>query len=219
MRIILHFTKLGPMRFVSHLDCQRLWQNMFRIAGIKVENTKGYNPHPRIRFALPLATGFQSENELLEVFLEQEADLKQVISAINRIAPQGLKIAAATQVAMDFPKITAVVAALEYRISFLNWPPDPGPFATDALRGAEFLLSLEAEGDGLKMLAKVDNQKSLRPDALVKHLYPEIGLENFMVTRTGIFSQTNLRLNPLPAGLKMLDSYVSTHVKILPKNN
>lgn len=207
MRLILHFTKLGPMRFVSHLDCQRLWQTMFRIAGIRVEKTKGYNPHPRIRFALPLATGFQSENELLEVFLEQEAELKQVISAVNRIAPQGLKIVAATQVATDFPKITAVVAALEYRISFFDWQPSLGPFAIDAIRGAEFLLSLETEEESLKMLAKVDNQRTLRPDDLVRQLYHEIGLENFLVTRTGIFSQPNPRINPPPAGLKMLDGY------------
>src|SRR5690554_1536662 len=113
-RVILHFTKLGSLRYISHLDFQRLWQRLFRIAGIEIEHTQGFNPRPRIRFALPLATGFESEGELMEVFLVREKP--GLLAAINGVCPPGLKLLAATPVATDFPKLTALVDALEYRV-------------------------------------------------------------------------------------------------------
>jgi len=184
---------------------------MFRIAGIRVEKTQGYNPHPKLRFALPLATGFQSENELLEVFLETEFDDDGLISAINSISPQGLEILAVTRVSDTFPKITAVVDALGYRVNFSVNSVVPKVSFDDLIntkkgevRVVDNLISIKLDNNQLSLIIKVENQKTLRPDDLVRHMYPDIGLENILITRTGIYSRPDERLNPLPAGLELI---------------
>lgn len=207
MRIVLQFTKLGAMRYISHLDFQRLWQKMFRIAGIDLEMTKGFNPHPKMRFAVPLATGFESENELLEVYTASESiDVK----ALNDVAPHGLEIIAATPVPETFPKITSVVGALEYKVNFNQDVGTANSNEIVATKGgdvnlADFLLRLEETSKGLVLLVKVDNQKTLRPDDIIKQMYPNLAPHQFTVVRTGIYALPDSRISPLPVGLSLLN--------------
>jgi radical SAM-linked protein len=219
MRIVLLFTKLDAMRYISHLDFQRLWQKMFRIAGINLQKTQGYNPHPKMRFAVPLATGFQSVNELLEVYLEEDIEPDQLILAINSIAPQGLGIIAASSVPEAYPKLTAVVDALEYKVEFaVSYDIQEDAKFSDVVQTkggdvnvSEFLLRHDWEKGSLKLTIKVENQKTLRPDVLVSDLYPSIEIDKIAITRTGIYTRPNERILPLPAGLKFLDLIISCY--------
>ena len=211
MRMLLQFTKLDAMGYISHLDFQRLWQKLFRIAGIELQKTEGYNPHPKMRFAVPLATGFQSENELLEIYLVKAMEPKELISALNSVSPQGLRVLAATPLPEGFPKITSVVDALEYRVDFALSPPlangddiDVVQTKSGDIKVSEFLLNFRQEDNNLRLLLKVDMQKTLRPDIIVSHLYPDIGVEKISITRIGIYSHENDRIDPVPAGLQIL---------------
>jgi radical SAM-linked protein len=206
-RVILQFSKLGALRFVSHLDFQRLWQRLFLIAGIELEHTQGFNPRPRLRFALPLATGFESEGELLEVFLVREHP--GLAEAVNSVCPPGLEVLAATPVAQDFPKLTSLVDALEYRVvlpqgqevalgKVSDWLEAKG----ESLRLSDYVLTSQVKNGEWRLLIKVENQKTLRPDLIAHHYFPQYDEVEFQITRTGIF--TRRRINPLPRGLSIL---------------
>jgi radical SAM-linked protein len=190
------------------LDFQRLWQRLFRIAGIEIEQTQGFNPRPRLRFALPLPTGFESEGELLEAFLVTEpAD--NFLQTINAVCPPGLAVLAATPVALDFPKLTALVDALEYRINLpggedvvLEEKGDMVKTKSGCSSISEFVLFSQARGKDWHLLLKVDNQQTLRPDYLAHHFFPQYDEVQFKVTRTGIF--TRKKVEPLPKGLSFL---------------
>ena len=54
MRIIAKLAKGDEVRFVSHLDIQRLLQRAFRRAGIPLAYSQGFNPHPQLSFATAL---------------------------------------------------------------------------------------------------------------------------------------------------------------------
>lgn len=207
-RIILHFAKLGALRYISHLDFQRLWQRLFRIAGIEIEHTEGYNPRPRLRFALPLPTGFESEGELMEAFLARELR-DDFLEIINGVCPPGLTVLAATPVPHDFPKLTALVDALEYRVNLpggedveLGEKGDMVETKAGCSSISEFVLFSQARGKDWRLLLKVDNQQTLRPDYLAHHFFPEYDKVQFKITRTGIF--TRKKVEPLPKGLSVL---------------
>ena len=70
MRIIASFYKHDEVRFVSHLDMQRLFQRAFRRAGLPLSYSKGFNPHPLLSFATALSVGYTSECEYFDVFLD-----------------------------------------------------------------------------------------------------------------------------------------------------
>ncbi|NLY31604.1 MAG: DUF2344 domain-containing protein [Firmicutes bacterium] len=200
MRLILCYEKKGPMAFIAHLDFQQLWWRIFRLAGMRLEMTKGYNPRPRMRFALPLATGFQGERELLEVFLETEEE--NVVARLNKVMPRGLSVLTAAPVADTYPKITALVDAVAYRVELPASLPDLHCVAQAA---GDYLLAADQKEAQLTLLLKVDNQRSVRPDNIAAVCFPERDPADFAITRTGIYTRKNEKKLPLPAGLLLLD--------------
>ena len=68
----LFFKKDGPLRFVSHLDMNRVMTRILRLSKVPVWYTEGFNPHPYITFALPLSLGFSSEYEVMDFRLDDD---------------------------------------------------------------------------------------------------------------------------------------------------
>lgn len=214
MRIVLNYTKLDAMGYVAHLDFQRLWQRMFRMAGITVQKTQGFNPHPKIRFAVPLATGFQSRNELVEAHLTDEINETEAIDSLNRVSPEGLEILAATKVPEQFPKITALVDALEYEIQLpqglANDTGQLNPSGWIQSKGGEiqlsdYLVSARMDAGLLRLLLKVKNQKTIRPDLITIFYYNDLRAGDYTVIRTGIFARQDKKIIPVPTGLGIID--------------
>lgn len=61
------FSKKGALQFVSHLDLMRTMTKLVVRANINVYYTEGFNPKPKLVFALPLSVGTESELELLDI--------------------------------------------------------------------------------------------------------------------------------------------------------
>lgn len=47
------FSKEGKARYISHLDLMRTMQRAFLRAGIRIQHTEGFHPHPYISMPLP----------------------------------------------------------------------------------------------------------------------------------------------------------------------
>lgn len=94
MKYIIKFRKEGKIRFISHLDLQKVFLRLFRIIGIKPKYSNGFNPHPKLSFALPLSLGFGSKAEYLELETEEESsfDFEMVNSKLKSYLPDGLVI-------------------------------------------------------------------------------------------------------------------------------
>ena len=56
-RLRIRFCRGQEVKFISHLDIMRLWQRAFNRAGIALAYSEGFNPHPRLSLAAPLALG------------------------------------------------------------------------------------------------------------------------------------------------------------------
>lgn len=201
MRIILSYAKLGPMAFIAHLDFQMLLRKVFQLAGLKLEYSKGFNPRPKMRFAAPLATGFQGQRELVEIYLEQEAD--DIAAKLNKILPPGLQILGATVVDQDFPKVTALAAAQGYKIEL---PVAQRIVECAADQAGEYLLAASQTARELHLLLKVIAQKTPRPDKLAAACLQEFPPTAFAITRTGFYADKKLLTGPAPHGLLLLPS-------------
>lgn len=92
MRIIASFTKLDPVKFVSHLDMQRLFQRAFRRAGLPLAYSQGFNPHPLLSFATALSVGYTSDGEYFDVILSEPVPCEEFISRVNAVLPEGVRI-------------------------------------------------------------------------------------------------------------------------------
>ncbi|MCI8631456.1 MAG: DUF2344 domain-containing protein [Firmicutes bacterium] len=91
-KYIILFEKSGYIKYTSHLDMMRLFKRLIRKCGIKLAYSQGFNPHPKMSFALPLALGYTGKNEILEIETSEKYDNNFIASSLNSAAPEGIRI-------------------------------------------------------------------------------------------------------------------------------
>ncbi len=116
--IRLQYAKGEEVRFTSHLDLVTIFERAFRRAGIKLVYSQGFHPHPKIAYSPPLAIGFTSEAEYLDVQYFQERG-KEVITHLNRVLPQGLRVLKAR---MMFGKPRSLASVINRAIYEIKLP-------------------------------------------------------------------------------------------------
>ena len=114
MRIIASFYKHNEVRFVSHLDMQRLFQRAFRRAGLPLSYSKGFNPHPLLSFATALSVGYTSECEYFDVFLDEKIDADEFRSRVNAVLPEGVAVTKAVDAGEMKASLTTLMRSADY---------------------------------------------------------------------------------------------------------
>ena len=66
----LEFAKAGRLVFLGHLDFQRLLHMALRRSGLPVAYSKGYHPHPLVKYGPPLPVGVAGEHEVLDLAMQ-----------------------------------------------------------------------------------------------------------------------------------------------------
>lgn len=79
----LKFTKTGSLQFISHLDLNRTMKTVMIRAKIPIHYTEGFNPHPKMVFALPLSIGAESICELLDIKIDEELSDDEIVRRLN----------------------------------------------------------------------------------------------------------------------------------------
>ncbi|MCX5986417.1 MAG: TIGR03936 family radical SAM-associated protein [Chloroflexi bacterium] len=120
VRIRLTFTKLGPLRFIGHLDLARVWERAVRRARLPVAYTHGFTPRPRIAFAAPLSLGAVGLRERVDIHLAESISPEDVITALRSQLPPGCEICDASRVDLDAPSMTAVMKWASFIITLSN---------------------------------------------------------------------------------------------------
>lgn len=118
MKILCKFTKLGYLKFISHLDLVDLFQRTLFQNKVDVKFSEGFNPHPRMSIAYPLPLGIESNSEYMEIYLNSEVDLDDFVNKMNERLPQGIKIVEAKY--DDDESISNKVKSVVYAFKLLN---------------------------------------------------------------------------------------------------
>lgn len=92
----------------------RLFNRAFKRSGIKLEYSKGFNPHPRISFAQPLSLGYTSLGELLEFQTEESFETPVIAEKLGRELPRGIAV-------MECVKISETVKSLASRVTHAEY--------------------------------------------------------------------------------------------------
>ncbi len=116
VKIQYQFKRSTPLRFLSHLDQQRLFQRAFRRANMPVEYSQGFNPHPRMSFALAMSVGLTSDGEYGEVIVSEDIDVETFISRMNKVLPNGLEIVSAKICGEGVGSLSAALSKSVYQI-------------------------------------------------------------------------------------------------------
>lgn len=120
MRIIAKYAKGDSLRFISHLDVQRLFQRAFRRAKLPLAYSQGFNPHPLLSFAAALAVGWTSDGEYLDIVLKENISLDKFVAGMNDALPRGVKIIEAIDAGGARSSLTSLMRSAVYEIELMS---------------------------------------------------------------------------------------------------
>jgi radical SAM-linked protein len=92
-RFRIRFSKLGNLKFIGHKDLMRSLEMIFRRASLPMAMSNGFHPKPRMSFLCALALGYESNDEVLEIELNESADTVNpdaLLADLNRHSVEGL---------------------------------------------------------------------------------------------------------------------------------
>ncbi|HCX65838.1 MAG TPA: hypothetical protein DHN33_11595 [Eubacteriaceae bacterium] len=114
----LKFVRKEELKYLSHLDMQRMVQRTLRRAKIPMKYSEGFNPHPKLSFASAMSVGLVSEGEYLDVELEKDLPPHVLKANINAQAPRGFAILDGFVTDEKLSSLSSRVAYARYRIVF-----------------------------------------------------------------------------------------------------
>jgi radical SAM-linked protein len=199
-RVRVRFTKHDDLRWISHRDLMRLWERLFRRAGVALSMTEGFHPKPRINFPSALAVGIAGLDELLEVDLAEERTADSLAEAIAGELPEGMSIKAIEMLAapdrkaqvrfvtFQMPVPVERQEKLGQRIKWLMRQtslPIHREGRKNPLDLQPLLAELELIDGQLHMRLRVDREGSARPREVLQALEIEdLEYQGFFLTRT-----------------------------------
>ena len=162
-RLRLTFSKVGPTRFIGHLDLSRTLERSFNRAHIPIAYSQGFNRRPRMALAAALPLGFTSEYELADIWLAEEVDPAAVRTEMMRKMAPGIIVSHIKAVPLSNPSLQSVVLSAAYVVTL--------PEATNRLELQECIKKI-LDAKSLPRLRKRGKSKikeyDLRP--LIIHL-------------------------------------------------
>lgn len=122
MRLRIRFSKTDSLRYIGHLDLQRVWERTFRRAGLPLAYRQGFHPQPKIQIASALPLGFIGHEEIVDVWLDDSKagaiTAAEAGNQLQQVAPQGLLVRSVEIVEERAPALQTQVQAAEYRVTF-----------------------------------------------------------------------------------------------------
>jgi radical SAM-linked protein len=202
-RLRISFSRGAVLKFISHLDLIRLWQRALNRAGIALAYSEGFNPHPRMSLAAPLALGVTSEAELMDVVLSKWSSPHAFTTSVGRQLPLGIEISQVYNTPLTMPSLQSQVRFAEYTVGVetekepegiktriaallakesLPWEHqrDTGPHRYDlrALVDDVWLIDCQAGRCNMGMRLRCDSNGSGRPEQVAAAL----GFEKYPVS-------------------------------------
>lgn len=180
------------MKFVSHLDMNRLMIRVIRKSGIPVWYTEGFNRHIYINYAVPLSLGFEGVYEVMDIRLtDDDFSFEETLSRLNAAAPADIEFFRAEEPVLP----TVDIAFAEYELTF---DPENAPLY-DKLK--EFLSkesvicqkkdkkgrikefdiipkikSAEFSGDKALLILSAGNEGNLNPSLVLSAFFGEMNI-------------------------------------------
>ena len=116
-RYVAKFEKGGYTKYISHLDLLRVFKRAFKVMGLDIRYSQGYNPHPKMSFAQPLSLGYSSLCEYLEFETITPHDEDSLKEDLTRNLPRDVVITDLFRFDSEVKSLAAESDACEYRIS------------------------------------------------------------------------------------------------------
>lgn len=115
----IKYAKRDVLKYISHLDLQRCFHRLMRRAEIEMRYSEGFNPHPKVSYAMAMPVGMTSEGEYLDVEILTSKKENEIQEQLNKYAPKGLEI---LQVKIIDKPVKSLTSIINEGIFIINMP-------------------------------------------------------------------------------------------------
>lgn len=172
------YKKFGRAKYISHLDMVRVFNRVFRRGGIPIAYSEGFNPHPKISFALPLSVFYESECEIMLFSVTEDISETDLFDRFSSVMPEGLEITLVKKGKPEVKKLTyclynvyCKLPTAEELAGFLSLGSLTVPKKTKSgIKDTDIrcdITDIKLEGDHLAMLLSAGSQANLKPDVVI----------------------------------------------------
>lgn len=116
MRLRIKFHKLGPLRYIGHLDLHKIWERSARRAKIDLIYSQGFHPQPKIQIASALPLGFSSICEIIDLWTSYDQDPIEIKEKLQSALPNGINIETIEIVSDQSPPLQILTESAVYNI-------------------------------------------------------------------------------------------------------
>jgi radical SAM family uncharacterized protein/radical SAM-linked protein len=157
----LRFTKLGPARFLSHLELSSALSRAMLLGGVSFVYSQGYHPHPKISFAGATPVGMESQGEFVDIRIQDpRMEPRTLAERINRGLPSGVEVTAVRELPPHAFSLAELVVGFDYDLLL------PEGFAEGALDALESSLRTFLAAEHFSITRQTDGKtidKEIRP--------------------------------------------------------
>ncbi|NOY60846.1 MAG: TIGR03960 family B12-binding radical SAM protein [Calditrichaeota bacterium] len=180
-------------RFLSHLDMMRLFEHAMRRAQVPLVYTEGFNPRPKISYGPALATGFMSGAEYMDVhyFADHPIDIK---TKLGPQLPDGIEILEAKSLYRKNKALAALINRADFEVKLNGqWEHRKTSKSIAEILSHDrilverkrkkkdtrqfdirpYILDISTLPQGISLQAKMENGHSVRPEEILRLLFPE----------------------------------------------
>ncbi len=192
----ISFRKTGSLQFISHLDLMRTMKKVFVRSGVPVWYSEGFNPHPKMVFALPLSIGTESVCEKMDVKLRESMPMSEIRERMNRALTAELTVDEVYRPESKFNQIRWA----EYLITF----GEDVSAARDLFSGeyvvkkhsksgevelniVPLIRSIRTDGNRVTMLLDAGSTSYLNPEHVARAISAHCNVPDYDILRTQIY--------------------------------
>jgi len=96
--LVVKFGIGGNLRFLSHAETLRVFQRACVRAGIKIQYSQGFNPHPKLSLPLPRSVGVEADDDLLCIRVDKSTSelCDSIKTNLSQQLPEGFELLSVT---------------------------------------------------------------------------------------------------------------------------
>ncbi len=115
-KVRIQWGKKGLVRFLSHLDNNRIFQRAIRLSGLPVVMSQGFNPHQKLSFGPPLPLGYSSDSEFLDIHIDGNVT-PAMMQRFDDLLPDGYFLVDYKLIYTKAPAISALLNRAIYHVT------------------------------------------------------------------------------------------------------
>ncbi|MFH1080022.1 MAG: TIGR03960 family B12-binding radical SAM protein [Pseudomonadota bacterium] len=115
-RLRIEFTKLGPSRFLSHLELSAALIRAVHQSGLTFVYSQGFHPLPKISFAFATAVGMESYGEYADIQIKNSLSDSMPIGKMNAFLPEGMVVKSLREIQPYRPSLSEEIRGFQYHL-------------------------------------------------------------------------------------------------------